>query len=115
MNQINVIKPYLFEGVWVFDDPAKDLDKEALIGGMPEIIQLACVELNIPNPEKGFVAVFSKDPFPGYMIKLDWVRIDMGGNVYTWAERNLEGWLCPALFKYFDAAPNAIYIQVKPG
>ena len=26
----------------------------------------------------------------------------------------MEGWLCPALFKYFDQAPERIYAQVKP-
>ena len=26
---------------------------------------------------------------------------------------DLEGWLCPALFKYFDQAPERIYAQVK--
>lgn len=114
MNQISVIRPYLFEGVWVFDDPAKELDKEALIGGMPEIIELACAELNIPNPADGFVAIFSKDLFPGYMIKLDWVMEEMGGNVYSWTERNMQGWLCPALLKYFDAPPKSIHIQLKP-
>ena len=30
-NQIMVIKPYLWEGVWVFDDPSTGLEKEALI------------------------------------------------------------------------------------
>jgi len=113
MNQINVINPYLYSGVWVFDDPAKELDKEALIGGMPEIIELACQKLNIKNPEDGFVAVFSKDQFPGAIIKLNWIREEMSGNVYEWSEAKLEGWLCPALLKYFDKPPNAIYIQLK--
>jgi len=26
----------------------------------------------------------------------------------------MEGWLCPALFKYFEAAPPKIYAQFKP-
>jgi hypothetical protein len=26
----------------------------------------------------------------------------------------MEGWLCPALFKYFDAAPPKIYAQFRP-
>jgi hypothetical protein len=25
----------------------------------------------------------------------------------------MEGWLCPALFKYFEEAPKRIYVQVK--
>jgi hypothetical protein len=25
----------------------------------------------------------------------------------------MEGWLCPALLRYFDQAPKQIYVQVK--
>jgi hypothetical protein len=25
----------------------------------------------------------------------------------------MEGWLCPALFKYFDSAPKKIYAQFR--
>jgi hypothetical protein len=25
----------------------------------------------------------------------------------------MEGWLCPALLKYFDKAPKKIYVQIK--
>jgi len=25
----------------------------------------------------------------------------------------MEGWLCPALFRYFDQAPKQLYAQVK--
>jgi hypothetical protein len=113
MNQINVIRPYLYEGIWVFDDPSKELNKEALVGGMPEIIELACDKLNIRNPKDGFVAVFSKDPFPGAVVKLKWVEKAMGGNVYEWEGYDMEGWLCPALLKYFDEPPKAIHIQLK--
>jgi hypothetical protein len=37
----------------------------------------------------------------------------MGGNWYFSPQFQLEGWLCPALFKYFEAAPQKIYAQVK--
>jgi hypothetical protein len=26
----------------------------------------------------------------------------------------MEGWLCPALLKYFPTAPREIYIKVEP-
>ncbi len=64
-NQIKVIRPYRWEGIWVFDDPAVGLDKEALVAGMPELIEIATAKAGIAEPEKGFVALFSKDPFPG--------------------------------------------------
>lgn len=112
-NQIFTIKPYLWEGVWVFDDPARGLDKEALVAGMPEMIELATRQAGIAHPERGFVALFSKGPFPGAMLCLEWAREDLGGNVYRWSEAGLEGWLCPALFRYFDAAPRRLYLAVQ--
>lgn len=113
-NQINAIKPYMWEGLWVFDDPSVGLEKEALIAGMPEMILHACAASGISNPEKGFLALFSKDPFPGAKICLQLVREEMGGNVYLLPEAKIEGWLCPALFKYFDEAPQKMYIELRP-
>lgn len=112
-NQIFTIKPYLWEGVWVFDDPQRGLIKEALVAGMPEMIVFATQQAGIPHPEKGFVALFSKDPFPGEMIALEWVREEMGGNVYRWPGMGLEGWLCPALFRYFTTAPRQLHLAVQ--
>jgi hypothetical protein len=113
-NQIRVIRPYLWEGVWVFDDPAVGLEREALVAGVPEMIALATRQLGIPHPEKGFVLLFSDEPFPGEQLCLDWVREESGGNVYRWPAVGLEGWLCPALFRYFDRAPAQLHIEVRP-
>jgi hypothetical protein len=112
-NQIKVIRPYKWEGVWVFDDPSVGLDKEALVAGMPELIEIATARAGIENPEKGFVVLFSQDPFPTAQVCLGWVREEWGGNVYRWPEVGKEGWLCPALFRYFDQAPERLYIEVR--
>ncbi len=113
-SQIKVIRPYLWEGVWVFDDPAVGLDKEALVAGMPELIEAATSRAGIADPGRGFVALFSKDPFPTARLCLEWVREEGGGNVYRWPELGKEGWLCPALFRYFDRAPERLYVEVRP-
>ncbi len=34
MNQIFTIKPYLWNGTWVFDDPERGLTREALVAGI---------------------------------------------------------------------------------
>lgn len=112
-NQIKVIRPYKWQGIWVFDDPAVGLDKEALVAGMPELIEIATAQAGVREPEKGFVALFSKDPFPGAQVCLKWVREEGGGNVYRWPEVGREGWLCPALFRYFDEAPTNLYVEVR--
>jgi hypothetical protein len=113
-SQIKVIRPYLWEGVWVFDDPAVGLDKEALVAGMPELIEAATSRAGIADPGRGFVALFSQDPFPTAQLCLERVREEGGGNVYRWPELGKEGWLCPALFRYFDRAPDRLYVEVRP-
>ena len=76
MNAINVIKPYRWEGMWVFDDPKVDLEKEPFVSGADEIIDLL-VE-GIDSAEKGFRLIFSATPFPGYSNKMNWMREEHG-------------------------------------
>ena len=111
MNSIFVIKPYKWEGMWVFDDPIVALVREPFVAGADTMIDVATA--HIPSASQGFVAVFSAGYFPDAKIVLDWVREEGGGNVYRWTDKGMEGWLCPALFKYFDQAPEKLYIQVK--
>jgi hypothetical protein len=112
-NTLYAISPYLAGGQWQFDDPSRELYGEALVAGIPEIIQKVCKEKGIQNPEKGFSVVFSSKKFPGADCVLQRVRGESGGNWYKLEGTNMEGWLCPALFKYFENAPSKLYIQVK--
>lgn len=111
-NSLMILKPYWHEGFWVFDDPATGLNKEPFVAGVPEMLGILLERENIPDPQRGFRLLFSAVPFPGHQLKATWVRTDGGGNWYT-AEGH-EGWLCPALFKYFEEAPKELYIQVLP-
>ena len=111
-NSIFVIKPYKWEGLWVFDDPAVGLVKEPFVGGADTIIDVATG--HIPKAREGFLAVFSASYFPDAQIVLEWVREEGGGNVYRWPEKGMEGWLCPALLRYFTEPPAKLHVQVKP-
>ena len=44
MNAINVINPYKWNGMWVFDDPTKELYKEPLVSGADTMMDIK--ELN---------------------------------------------------------------------
>lgn len=113
-NQITVIAPYWLDeaGTWVFDDAAKGLQQEPFVSGVPEMIDDLVAE--IPDARNGFRLLFSSSPFPGYQRKLSWVRGEMGGNWYRADQPPSEGWLCPALFRYFDEAPEEIYVKAEP-
>jgi hypothetical protein len=112
MNSLMVIVPYKYEGLWVFDDAAVGLSKEPFIAGIDTLIDKATA--NIPDAQHGFRALFSGTQFPGANFKLEWRRAESGGNWYYSPEFNQEGWLCPALFKYFKSAPREIYVKVEP-
>ena len=68
---------------------------------------------DIANAEKGFRAIFSASSFPGANWKLEWRREESGGNWYYSDRFKMEGWLCPALLKYFSAAPREIYVKIE--
>jgi len=108
-NAIRVIFPYKKRGVWMFDDEAVGLREEPFVAGMPEIIE--AVVAGLPDAGNGFALYFSDQPFPGHQIKLEWQRAEQGGNWYRLAER--EGWLCPAMFKYFALAPSSLYCRAE--
>lgn len=111
MNSIGVIAPYKYEGMWVFDDPRVALVREPFVAGIDTMMD-RLVE-NIPHAEKGFRLLFSAAPFPGYAVELHWRREEYGGNWYYCPQFAMEGWLCPALFKYFDSAPRKLYVRAE--
>jgi hypothetical protein len=85
--------------------------KEPFVSGIPEMID--SLVQDIPNASKGFKLLFSENPFPGYQVELIWVRDEYRGNWYRWQPQNKEGWLCPALFRYFSEAPQKIYCKAE--
>ena len=113
MNSITMIMPYKSNGMWMFDDANHGLKGELFVAGADEMLE--AVAAKIPDAESGFRLIFSPTPFPGFQIKLDWLREDpdVGGNWYRWDGVIEEGWLCPAMFHYFDAAPANIYIKAE--
>jgi hypothetical protein len=111
VNALLVIFPYKYQGTWVFDDQAVDLFREPFIAGIDTMIDKAVAD--IPNAEKGFRAIFSASPFPGANWKLEWRREESGGNWYYSNRFKMEGWLCPALLKYFPTAPREIYVKIE--
>jgi hypothetical protein len=113
-NQILAIAPYWLKDVqtWVFDDDRVGLVQEPFVSGIPEMIDELVKD--IPNAREGFRMLFSVSPFPGFQRKVTWVREEMGGNWYRAEEPPSEGWLCPALFRYFEVAPRELYVKAEP-
>ena len=109
MNNINVIAPYKWEGIWAFDDAGVGLQKEPFVSGADDMIDVLVAD--IPKADAGFRLMFSGAPFPGHQVVVEWRREEYGGNWYYLPNYDIEGWLCPALMKYFDYPPARIFIK----
>jgi len=110
-NALMVIAPYKHAGTWVFDDDRMGLVREPFVAGVPEMIELLVKD--IPNATNGFRLLFSAQPFPGHQKKLTWTSGDSVGNYYLLDDPPMEGWLCPAMFRYFPKPPPEIYLKAE--
>jgi hypothetical protein len=111
MNAINIIAPYKYHGMWVFDDPRVGLVQEPFVSGTDTMIDRVVAEIS--DAQQGFTLIFSSGSFPGHQFRLEWRRADGSGNWYYSQDLDMEGWLCPALLRYFSEPPKEIYVQVK--
>jgi hypothetical protein len=110
-NRIMVVAPYWYQGTWVFDDESRGLNREPFVAGIPKMIN----ELvkGMPHARDGFRLLFSSAPFPGYQQELIRVGEEYEGYWYRSRDRSQEGWLCPALLRYFETAPEKIYVGAE--
>ena len=109
-NTILEIRPYWNGYTWVFNDDRVNLVEEPFVAGVPEMINEMVRE--IPNAYKGFRLTMSEYPFPTHTHEIKKTKAEGGGNWYKMEQAPyLEGWLCPALFKYFPYAPESIYLK----
>jgi hypothetical protein len=128
---ILTIYPYQLENLcWVFDDERTGVKEEAFVLGMSEMITRLVGSKGIERAERGFALGFSLEPFEGHDVELRWLRGDdsqvfwqpdgslgqVTGNWYggVVAGQEMEGWLCPALFLYFQSPPKRIFVKADP-
>ena len=114
MNSIFSIKPYRIgeSSTFVFDDKNTGLVAEAFVCGVSEMMHRAIEKFGIN--EKKLVCNFSHLKFPSKsLVHLTKLGEDEGGvgTWYRWEDEEMDGWFCPALFKYFPEAPENMYIE----
>lgn len=112
MNALMEIYPYRTRSGWSFDDKEKKLKGEPFVAGIPAII-----DQFVPKDQKTCTITFSGNEFPGaqgYLIQNSGSGSVYGGTEYLLkvGDHIMEGWLCPALFQYFDVAPERLWFQV---
>ena len=110
MNAISVIHPYQWNGMLVFDDLDRGLIKEPFVAGADTNI------LQLTNNAQKCSMLFSNNEFPGSEHIWHKVAEGIGGGTdyeYKFKDGTIHPlWLCPALYKYFETAPDQIHFKL---
>lgn len=108
--------------IWVFDDEARGLAREPFVGEANLLLDYADQKLG----GNGKLVVFFRadsdvDPvhqhYDNVAVVAQLIDSDSTGSTYS-ADVSQDGfkwddlWLCPALLKYFDKAPERIYAAI---
>ena len=98
--------------MWVFEDEEVGLNREPFVCGVPEIFDKLLFGKGISDDR--FNLIFSDQAFPNSE-HASWSKGEDGGNWYSMdIEGNpFTGWLCPALFRYYEQAPSDLYFTVQ--
>jgi len=130
-NVLMAIEPYWYEGTWVFNDVSLGFEQEPIEGRfegeMGEMMDIAGITgtglsemidylvKDIPNARSGFILLFSSEPFAGYQVELTRVEEEYGGWTYRAKDYSAEPWLPPTLLRYFQTAPESLYVKAERG
>ncbi len=109
-NSIINIQPYKYQGMWVFGDERVDLVKEPFISGMPEIIEHTLASKGLTKTS--FNMLFSSTEIPDVDVILTKQERFAKGNWYIDLKTGMRGWLCPALYLYYNRAPKKLFIKI---
>ena len=107
-NAINVLTLYWSAGCWMYDDREHGRFREPLVRGASEAVDALRQMDGLGSGRTPFQVLFSASEFPGAH-RARWLREESGGNWYVF-EGQYEGWLCPALFDFFDSAPQDLWV-----
>jgi len=111
-NSMFLIRPYRYEGCWVFDDAARNLHCEPFVDETNAVLDL--LTQDIPSASAGFTLQFSARPFPGHNLVLVRLREEFQGWWYQVEGTEQQGWFGPPIHAYFQTAPERIYAKIRP-
>jgi hypothetical protein len=112
-NSVFTIHPFKKDGMWVFNDEARNLVEEPFVFGSDIIINRL---LNDEQCQRCRF-IFSSQELPEYDTVLEKVgqgsKVINIGTYYRCKKTQLMGWLCPALNLYYKESPEKIYVKIE--
>jgi hypothetical protein len=102
---------YKDNGVWMFDDPEKGIEREPFVDGSTELIDFILKEFNLfQGSHRGIDLNFSLYQEEDDMVKVNKIK-DMGDDWASYEYKNMTGSLCPVTIQYFGKHPDHFYVK----
>lgn len=116
-NALHQLTAYRKDGLWMFDDPQKNIFEEPFVAGADIMFDLMSgrnrdASINLCQ------VVFAATPLPEVDVHVELSHADgFDGHFYTVrkflpALERFQFWLCPALLAFFEKAPQSIFVKV---
>lgn len=102
---------YKENGIWIFDDPSKNIEKEPFVGGFSELIDFILKEKGVcAGSHRGIDIEFSLEKESADMVEIKKVEnIDNDWALYEYKE--MQGTLCPVSLRYFGHHPDSFFVR----
>lgn len=103
------VKLYKQNEVWVFDDEEKGIYAEPFVRGSSELIDEAASIVMLSGKPTRLIFSDTED----LLFEMELEDMDGKWSKYYSEEFNMEGWLCPVLYEYFETPPKRIFFSLK--
>ena len=116
-NALHQLTAYRKDGLWMFDDPRKNIFEEPFVAGA-DIMFDDMSGRNKDTRINRCQVVFASTPIPETDVHVELSRSDgFDGHFYVVKSSfsqsvGFEFWLCPALLAFFPKAPKNIFVKV---
>ena len=106
-----VIHAYKKGDLWYFTDEDRKIIAEPFLSDASAIINTLADQVDPGAVD--CVIEFSGTSFCEETTELSRKSLECGGVWYESKTLNMKGWLCPVFYKYFESAPDKLYVKVS--
>jgi hypothetical protein len=108
---MQTITIYKENGIWIFDDASKNIEKEPFVGGFSELIDYVLKERGVwAGSHRGIDIEFSLEKNFDDQIEIKKVE-DMGDDWALYEYKDMQGTLCPVTLQYLGKHPDCFFIR----
>ena len=105
------LKIYKNQGLWMFDDASKFIEKEPFVGGFSELIDFILKEKGVwAGSHRDIDIEFSLEKEAQDMVEITKVE-DMDNDWALYEYKEMQGTLCPVTLQYLGKHPDSFFIR----